>query len=392
MRLTLCILLLSVALPIKAQFCDKAYRITPQNYLLKYYGIHQDIKRMVKTEGLDVLSVLAGKSEVNELSEICLHNRFLFTDFILYFDLEKRYARYSTLGFSAFEKRLMSMRDSLYTAWLSQIKIGQETGYHEWETHDVKGLSLREFQNLGSQKFSIMERIIKRVTIQPSNRNQARKMVNQYLDARTPFSAIMSANCFDLVSHEEGRNAIHQLYSNLLNPGMSKNLWDLTLESAVGDTNLALQLLSSVSAQRMYIIRDYKVWMEQNLDSNTYAQYMEAFKVASAIYFKIETDANSRQIGWNYPFNAKGKSPKSYHFYTTAMLAYQLAKAGFDQEKCIKESTRPGKKYKRAILIPGLVHNFWLRTKLKSSTVGDYRQVIKEQAMGARWGYGLAQS
>tara|TARA_B110000046_G_scaffold146662_1_gene154025 strand:+ start:3979 stop:4869 length:891 start_codon:yes stop_codon:yes gene_type:complete len=289
-----------------------------------------------------------------------------------------------------FEMMLLKLRDFLYHEWLDTIEYQVPNGYHEWEGKDVVGESLSVFQQRGSKKFALIELMLKRFNSKPSKRNPARLFAYDFLDARTPFSSIMTATSFELIERIEGRQAIDSFYENLKNPRSHQNLWSLALESSEQNHERALSILSTVAAQRIYLIRDYKVWMENNLDSLEYDLQMQSLKLGSQAYFNIETAAFSMPLSWNYPNDVLGNSAKSYHFYTTAMLSYQLAKQGYDKETCIKEATRAGKNYKRGIQIPGLVHNIWLKNKLNAGTVGDYRQVIHEQILGAEWGFSLA--
>jgi len=339
---------------------------------------------------MSILEAIANcDSPKHMYDEKCLHNHFLFVDFSLYFELEERYRRRSDYSEQEFRMALMNLRDLLYKNWMESIKYEMPNGYHEWDAIALKGETLEEFKSRGSEKFSLLETMVKRVNPKPRKRDSARWSVHEYLGATTPFSSIMTDQAMELIKTEKGRQAIEIFSENLESKADFVNLWQLAIASADMDTIAALTILSSVSAQRMYLIRDFKHWMEENLSQEEYELQMRALKQSSAAYFKIETVASAMPMGWNYPDGVGAKSTKSYHFYTTAMLAYQLAKRGFDRETVIKEATRPAKKYKRAIQIPGLAHNIWLRNTWNASTVGDFKQVLVEQKLGAQWGYNL---
>jgi hypothetical protein len=390
MRLALLSFFLLSTFLCAAQFCDGHKRITPQNYLLKYYRIQNDIFKKVKSDSMSILEAIANcDSPEHMYDEKCLHNHFLFVDFILYFELEEHYRRRSDYSEQEFRMALMNLRDLLYKNWMESIKYEMPNGYHEWDAIALKGETLEEFKSRGSEKFSLLETMVKRVNPNPRKRDSARWSVHEYLGATTPFSSIMTDQAMELIKTEKGRQAIEIFSENLESKADFVNLWQLAIASADMDTIAALTILSSVSAQRMYLIRDFKHWMEENLSQEEYELQMRALKQSSAAYFKIETVASAMPMGWNYPDGVGAKSTKSYHFYTTAMLAYQLAKRGFDRETVIKEATRPAKKYKRAIQIPGLAHNIWLRNTWNASTVGDFKQVLVEQKLGAQWGYNL---
>jgi len=385
--LSICLSILTLA--VTAQFCASEKRITPENYLLQYHGIRKAVIARAKTENIDVLDVLNSCSEDPCASELCLHNRFIYSDFILYFELEDKFSKHSSVDPRAFKEALLKQRDDLYVQWLSALSNHSKNDYCEWEESDVRGESLEAFWNRGSERFYWLETIVRHMNGRPSKRKKARLVVYETLDARTLFSSIMSGHGMDFIQSESGQKAISRMQEAL--GEADGDLWGAALQCAEMKAEEALKVLGIVSAQRMYLIRDYKSWMDQNLSEDEFSNQWDALAQSSAIYFNIETISMRKGSSWNYPTGVEAVSHKSYHFYTTAYLGYQLAKAGFSKQESVKEATRPARKYKRGIVFPGLLHNIWLRNSLNASTVGDYGSVISEQREGAEWGWQLYQ-
>lgn len=385
--------LCSISLLCFGQFCERDKRITPENYLIKYYSIKRDIVKRIKADSaLDVLDVLSTCTNEGCRSEICLHNRFLFTDFLLYFQLTDDYERYSRYEGSTYYHQLLRTRDSLYGAWLGALSFRMANNYCEWESDDLSNTTEAAFHSLGSKRFAWLETLTKPFNSKPSARKRARREIHAFLDARTPFSGVMSLEAIQFIQELEHRQSIQCLAESMMLNECDIDLYSMALLCANGNAKVALNMLGVLSAQRMYLIRDWKAWMEQNMTETEFNACFDALKQSSLVYFQIESRANRCGAGRNYPNLQEGQSDKSYHFYSTARLAFHLAELGFDEETTIRESCRPGNKYKRFIKLPGILHNIWLRNDLTAGTVGDYRSVTNEQRMGAEWGWTLHQA
>ncbi len=327
--------------------------------------------------------------------EECAWNRFIFLDFVLYFGQLHNY--YSDLS-SEENIELLKLRDHFYTRWMATLEYGVKTGLAERENEELAGLSVAQFLDRGSKQFSFLEKISSMLNRPPKTdhkkeEKRVQRMVYDHTQARTPFSTL-----FPIFSLEKGmkprvQQAISCTTKALENYSCQKSLSTVVNSCTQGDSYLNLIILGVFSSQRMYLIRDFKGYLEQNLTEEEFSPLFEALKNSSKIYFQLETLATVCGTDSVYPTPTEKKdsrSAKAYHFWSVAYISYYLTVAGFPKEIVLEEATRTAKKYKSFIRIPGVYYNLWLGLKLNSNTVGDYKQVLSEQAEGALFGYNYA--
>lgn len=384
----LLLFLLFLAGSSSAQFCKNNKRIHPVTYPAQYWPIHCSVKHDASKSLMDQLRNCSDSSK-NHDEEVCAHNRFMYTDHVLYYRLSERYkARSERLD--SFEVALGALRDSLYKEWMLTLPEYNYTGYFEWETEDLKGLSLEAFQAKGSENFRQLATVSKVLNRPPPKRKKAKALVHQTLKGRSPFSAIFPYVAFDLMQTPGMAEALECSIERMTKPDDDQHLFEI-LSECCGSEEQALYILGALASQRMYLIRDWREWMLQNQTKEVFDANMKVLALASELHFRMET--MGRQFGAErlYPkeLDASEGSTKAYHFWSAALLAHILAKNGCDEEVAIKEATKPAKRYKRFIQFPGFAYNILLLKHPVSGTTADYSNVINEQRAGAAWGFQL---
>ncbi|GAB5538449.1 MAG: hypothetical protein Salg2KO_05520 [Salibacteraceae bacterium] len=372
------------------QWHTRDVRIDPVFFPLQYWNIHFKVKRQMRSTGEKSIAKHLAYCPITTTphnEEICLHNRFILLDFILYYNMVRRYLP-KAQDKDSFALELARSRDNLYSEWMSSLSSYQRNGYFEWEDMALDTLSLDEYLNLGTQRFRKLQRISGILNRKPPLRKPAKRMAHETLMARTPFSSIQPHAGFGLATDA----SISQLQTSLkalrTDSFEYQNTFTL-LSSTLGSQEMALILLGSLAAQRMYMVRDYRSWLLEQPNRSESDEILKAFQFSSELYFTLESAGRDYGAHVLFPttISSSAKSYKAYHFWTTALLSYQLAKAGFNQEDCLKESVRPARKYKRFIQIPGVMHNIILLRPLRSGTTSDLHRVLHEQRLGAQWGY-----
>jgi len=368
-----------------AQFCKNNTRIHPVKFPLQYWPIHHRIKRTDK-DLFELLSAChTAESDHNE--EVCLHNRFLFADFVLYYKLSHRY-KAKAANLDSFELALASVRDSLYHSWMQSIPGSRQTGYFEWEDHDLRDEAFQDFLSRGSQNFRTLETLSSVANRKPSQKNEARTFVYETLHGRTPFSSIFPFEALELIQDSNNLETLRCCIAKLKTPNCSTHLFNLVADCA-GSEEQAMKLLGVLMTQRMYLLRDWRAWLEQNMEPETLENALQALMLSSELHFRMESYGRLEGGAKLFPQElamTKG-STKAYHFWSTALLGYLLAEQGYDERTVIKEATRPAKRYKRFIQLPGFAFNLALGKQPFSGTTADYRKVIREQRAGAKWGF-----
>lgn len=374
-----------------AQWQKRDVRIDPIFFPLQYWGIHSKVKREMRKTGEENVARYLETCPIQSVAhneELCLHNRFLFLDFILYYDLVKRYCP-KGMKQADFALQLARTRDSLYGKWIESLTNYQNDGYFEWEDATLDRIALEEYLTWGSQRFRMLQSVSSVFNRKPSKRNAAKRLVYEKLNAHTPFSSIQPQLGFALAADSNINKNLSVILNALRQDTFPEvNTFHL-LSKTLGSDRKALELLGSLSAQRMYMVRDYRSWLTQQDDLAMETQQLQAFQLSSELYFTLESAGREFGSQVLFPESVKADSTsfKAYHFWTTALLAYQLAEDGFDEKTVIKEATRPARKYKRFIQIPGILHNLILLRPIRSGTTADFHKVLKEQRLGAQWGY-----
>ncbi|MCK5073622.1 MAG: hypothetical protein KAQ98_09370 [Bacteriovoracaceae bacterium] len=376
-------------------FCEK--RLLPTKYPLKYSGMKREITKLINSgQARDFIDAvrIAGNADTGEM---CSHNRFLFVDFVIYFEQGDDYRRFFSGSERDYMLYLLNFRDELYADWMDTLSYNSKTDYPEWSGRDLKGMSLSEFIALGSEKFSGMEKIIKPFNLQGSY-GTLKRAVNDILMARTPFSSIMPQIAFSRLEHTNIAEVAGCVLKNIDHYDCNDNVFDMAIRCSGGNVELAMDLFGVLGSQRLYLIRDFKAWMEQNMSPAEFNKKFRAIKDASEIYLKMETYGKTCSSGKLLPRNiTDGLSDEQmqaftlrpYHFWSMASVSYRLAQYGFLKKDAVAAATKPAKRYKSMIRIPGVIYNILLWKNPAGSTVGNYKKVLKEQELGANWGYDL---
>ena len=378
----------------KAQHPFQKSRITPQNYFYKFGPIFKTLKKSFKENPDNIILAIEKvcNCESDTISkELCLYNKFVFTDFVLYLEQTKKLKKIFLAPDDSIKLLFSETRDYYFEQWLKQISFQKKNGFHEYENENLKNLTVEELTSKKSEKFSQLNSLVNIMNISPPKKTKneykrARRDVYDLLKAKTPFNAVMSAEAYLLSQN----NSIQESLKCL------KNKWELNkclslideLKSCLNnDSAKYIEILGVLASQRHYFLRDLKGWMEQNHSESEFNDMLFVLKTSSLLYFKIETIGYLRGHKNFYPREIENQylMRKPYHFWSVAYITKYLKEKGYSDAVVEKEAVFYARKYKRMIAFPGLAYNIWFRLPLRSGTVGDRKNVFQLQKEAVNW-------
>ncbi|HTL11236.1 MAG TPA: hypothetical protein VL588_02030 [Bdellovibrionota bacterium] len=374
--------------------CAGSTRLTPTNYPTHARSWIRSVTRRAggpsSTLGqrIEAVRALGRDSE----SELCRWNRFLFVDFVLYYQQEAELGARDADG----RRALLELRDQLHADWERSLSYRVKTGYVESENAPLRGEPIEHFVRRKSTLFGGLQTLASLFNRRPKDPIDAK--VYNYLQARTPFSALMGPTVVYAAQDPRVGRALSCIkqWTRGADGCPSGNIEQAAEDCAaeVGFENAAdegLFLLGAFASQRMYLVRDLKGWLEQNLSETDYGAAMAAIQAGAEVHFRAETLAARCGVDVLYPTEIAGraKSAKAYHFWSVAHIARWLRGRGVTPLSAKAAALRPARRYKKMIMIPGVVFNLLLGQPLAAGTVGDYGHVKEEQELGALWGAGL---
>jgi len=362
----LIIILLFISTTALASLCGEK-RLTPSNYPFKYKKVKKILKKHSSNRFVEKFSSL----EKND-SELCAWNRFLFVDFMIY------YNRFKGIGLDKKTNivETLKLRDSLYQIWLDKNFDGV---YSDYSDESLKGESLEDFINRSSQKFGYMTKPLKVLNRRPK-KNKARAYVFDLLDARSPFNSIFPKLAMKLLVENETQIELECILREM------KLSFKDKFKSCFSSEERLLKVLGVLVSQRMYLIRDFSHWAKENYDEGKYNLFYRNASLSSLLYFKLETQAIEYGANEVHIMNSKElKSPKPYHFYSVAFIANQMLKDKFSSIEIRQNASFYAERYKKSISKIGVIYNILSGIKLKHGAVGDKKQVIKEQKLAIEY-------
>ena len=377
-------LFITVSTPALADIACSGERLTILNFYDRYKTIRDQIQNVDE---------LARPTD----NELCAWNRFFFLDSVLYFQLDRDLVSdKGLLSSKSLHMRLLNLRNQLLTQWLDKITLGKSTDFSEWAGKDVKGKSIQQFLEMGSQQFSLVETASDLANPAPlwgeSENEEADAYVYRLLQARTPFSSIMPELALKEAARPEVASAVSCLYQKAERFECGQNLYSLALSCSMDqDPGIALETLGLFSSQRFYLLRDLKTWIEQNMDGARANQVFETFRMGAKVYFLIETIGNRCGPEGLFPMgtDTSRATIKNYHFWAEALLAGKLAEMGFNPIPAVQAALGPGRLYKAVISKVGIVYDWLLGVSSQAGTSGDVDEILREQKLGAEFGYGI---
>jgi hypothetical protein len=386
--LIICFLILCQAIlpcTVNAQSIFYKSRLTPQNYFYKYRPMHKAFKNNLKNTPHNPITALEKACNCNDLEnkkELCLYNKFLFTDFIIYFAQEKKYKRTVPYSTDSLALLLSQTRDYYYNLWLSELNYSTRFNFQEHYSKNLKNISINDYQKKRSSQFPCTHFISKMLNKAPNKNSEkehkkARYKVYTLLDTKTPFNSIFTLEAFKIAQDSSIQSGLFCIKEQLKDTIEINILQELKI-CLNNDSIKHKEILGILSSQRHYLIRDLKSWMEQNMSESEFNKVFEVFKTSSLLYFKMQT-YGLNNCAENYPDNLideKSCINKPYHFWATYYIANHLRANDFSQQIIEKEALYYSNKYKRKILIPGIAYNLWFRNNIKSGTVGDFRKIL----------------
>jgi hypothetical protein len=363
-------------------------KITPINYLSFYKITKKRFKRFVKKntgssfEKWSAFLELETKISKNKAPEKCEWNKFILTDFVFYHEqAESFFGEHKKLPF-------LELRDLFLTNWLKELEI--DTQKLE-KAREPKLLSEIEHE---SQEFDFLNYITSFFNSSPAKdekNSEALSDVYNLLEGKSVFNAIFSSYAKDRFLSTE-LLATSKCISNTIQSSTGQNIWN-EIQICADSKQEIMDVLGVFSSQRIYLIRDFKKVMFQNLSDSQYSVVSEILDVTSKIYFQLETYGNKYGHTKLYPteFESKVYSQKPYHFYSVGFIAMKLNEFGYSEDVIKQVAVTYAKKYKINIKRIGVIYNILLVQNPNKGTVGDYDNVIKEQDLGAIFGIGLGE-
>ncbi len=358
-------------------------KLSPINYLQKYQITKIRFDRFNKDlslspfESWKMFLKSESKTHKNNDSEICEWNKFLMTDFIFYHEQDQ----------SIFGKNrkilFLKLRDHFYKNWLVQLdnKTSSLTpNIVQKEITDIKHKA---------REFEFLTNITNLINHEPEVIDQESHALNDVfnlLEAKSVFNGIFSKLVLKTILDDQIL-ATSKCMLNSLDDASGENIWMLFKQCSQSE-KIVLFILGVYSSQRMYLIRDFKEQLFKNISFDKYAQASELINITSELYFKMETYGHEFGKNTLYPtqYSASAKSFKPYHFYSVAFIAMYLKHREYSNDIIRKVSTHYAKKYKQNIEKIGILYNILLLQPLRKGTVGDVKQVLLEQNLGASFG------
>jgi hypothetical protein len=371
-------------------------RLTIMNFYGRYKKIRDSVHFESSRDARPVLELLEGW-QLPMATELCAWDRFFFTDSVIYFQLEADLVT-GQGGLSArdLHLKLLELRNRYYSEWLDTLALGRSTGFAEYEHQNVRGKTLHQFVKMGSEQFGFVEFVSSILNPSPfwgeSESEEAGAYVYRLLQAKTPFSAIMPELALNEAIRTEVSQAVACVHDAVVNFQCGQNLYDIALGCSAGqDPGIALEVLGLYASQRMYLLRDLKAWMEQNMTPEVAQRAFTAFRQGSEIYFLTETIGNRCGPEGLFPrgTDVTHATVKNYHFWSEALIAAKMAEMGFNRTPGLNAALSPARMYKQTVAKVGVLYNWLLGVPSHGSTAGDVNQVLKEQGMGASFGYQL---
>jgi hypothetical protein len=317
-------------------------RLTPVNYVFQF-GKHKRALKKIKVNSFtEKMHIYFASNQIQ--SEVCAWNKFLLVDFIIYFSQFKKIDIKSPNMIKA-----LKMRDALYEKWLTYNK---ERPY--------KG------------RFGLIKKVSRALNRKPK-KNKAKRFVHETLSASSPFNSIMQKKAIELLFDPQ----ITEELRCFLNEVKTMEHKFLTCTDNV---MRSFEILGALSSQRMYLIRDLAAEFKEDKTEEEYAIFYENSALSSLLYFKLETFGHMYGVKSLFPTDQYDfKSFKPYHFYSVAFIAYTMKVAGYDEKEIRRYAGFYARKYKTSIKLVGLLYNTLLGLPLKNGSVGDAKQIKKEQ-------------
>jgi hypothetical protein len=360
------LILILISTTALASLCgDK--RLTPSNYPFKYKKVKRVLKKYSSNSFIEKFNSL----DKNE-TELCAWNRFLFVDFMIY------YNRFKGIGIDKKTNLIdtLKLRDSLYQIWLNKNIEGV---YSDYSAESLRGESLEDFLNRSSEKFGYITKPLKVLNRRPK-KNKARAYVYDLLEARSPFNSIFPKIAMKLLVQNQTMIELECVLSKI------KLSFKDKFKSCFPNEDRLLKVLGILASQRMYLIRDFSHWAKENYDEEKYNLFYKNASLSSLLYFKLETQANEYGAHEVHIMSSSElKTPKPYHFYSVAFIANQMVKENFSETEIRDNASFYAQRYKKSISKVGIFYNILAGIKLKHGAVGDKKQVIKEQKLAIEY-------
>jgi hypothetical protein len=135
-------------------------------------------------------------------------------------------------------------------------------------------------------------------------------------------------------SSQDGPNRLlefHRRLSTLVGPAVSSDeapdIWTLALSCCGGDVGPALEMLGGIIAQRKGPLRF--VQREALKSAEGHPRAVAGFSAAARSYFLLGVLHEKSRLAAGgsrlYPHGMRSESPKFWHFYSAALIAFRLA-------------------------------------------------------------------
>lgn len=372
-------------------------RIKPGNYASIYHDIMLSLKPFLRNRNkvndfaYQWKSFLTFNSKnQNNSTEVCRWNKFIFTDFMIYFDQAQNLSKRHKLEYS--KLNLLKLRDEFYSDWLETLKYQHNTGFADYEDEDLSEVPFKDFISRKSSNFKELNSLTDLVS-KDSVSNNSDTLINaavndviSLVEARSIFNSIFTSTVFPHLLDKTLSAELTCIKQALESSNV--NIYNESLNCVNANKSRLLFILGAVSSQRIYLLRDLKGWVEDNYTKSEFDTFMFNAGESARIYFLLETYSAKWGNKLLYPpsYATKMSSSKPYHFYSVAFIASHLKEKGYSQKLIHEIAPLSAIQYKKTIQKTGILYNLILGADIESGSVGDKESIINEQKLGAVFG------
>lgn len=364
----------------------KLAKITPSNYPFKFRRIQKQYKKFVHKKKGSPLALWKAYLNLNshpqkKTSNLkCSWNKFIATDFIFYH--EQSHSLFKKHNKVAFLK----LRDELFVSW--QNALNREIVKSQPQAEKLDIMKIKHIPH----GYGFFAKLTKLINIKPKGSSPSQlalRSAHNLLSGKTVFNALFSEKAKEHFLDQEVLQQ-SQCVLDKIKTLQGQNIWSEALQCVPQPSNLLL-ILGVYSSQRMYLIRDFKKSFFRYLNDSENLVASKLMDITSEVYFRLETYGNEYGAKTLYPpqLSSQVHSFKPYHFYSVAFIAQVLAKQGYEEKTIIHAATYYSRKYKKNIRNIGFFYNVLLMQSLNRGTVSDYKIVLREQKLGASFGFKL---
>jgi hypothetical protein len=356
------------------------------------------------TTPLDVLMTHGEGTLTGTDLERCRWNKTRFLIQVTYFGIHEDALADGAVVDDRAIADIFRVRNALFDRWWEASRaediVRAPSDFYEWEGERTEGMPLDTFLAKESRILPWMSALGRRFVTPPAygvddDTRAAESALHHLLRMRTPLSSLAPVSALFHAEREGVREAMACLAESVREPACSVNLWRSASSCAAAQGLPAhgdvLTLLGLFSSQEAFLLRDLRVWIDENLPRERATHVLSVFADGARVYYRAQALAHACGPDALYPEEdtlrrRRDRSTKAYHSYAMAWSAYRLRAQGFSDDDARTVPPTVGRSYKEKAFVLGAVYNFVVGIPLERGATADVGPVTDAQTRGARLG------